>query len=356
MFQPMRVLLRRQSHRADAAVLIGTIALIFAVLQLTKGMVVPFNEAQQLAISLDVTAVPYYAGRSLIRMFLALFASVVFALVYGYACAYSRARVVLLPVLDILQSVPILGFLSVTVVGFMALFPGQLLGVELASIFAIFTSMAWNLITILHERSAQDPRFQALVDRIYTIMTNPHRDLAELRQAMPDAAPLLPAEPARVKEYQALPHAKPGAVAGLLELLDDRSGSEDLYKLGHDLHLEVDDLLPIIEAAEILGLAAVREGELRLTTAGSVFLAADILPRKELFRQLVLERVQLIVMIERVLVGKTSQAMPEAFFLDRLNRHFSQPESRRQLQTAIDWGRYAELFAYDERSQQLYLE
>ncbi|MBC7541269.1 MAG: AAA-associated domain-containing protein [Candidatus Sericytochromatia bacterium] len=59
------------------------------------------------------------------------------------------------------------------------------------------------------------------------------------------------------------------------------------------------------------------------------------------------------IMIERVLVGKTSQAMPEAFFPDRLNPHFSQPESRRQLQTAIDWGRYAELFAYDERSQQL---
>lgn len=121
-------------------------------------------------ISLEVTALPYYAGRSLLRMFLALGASLVFALAYGYAAAFwPRARVVLLPVLDILQSVPILGFLAITVVGFMALFPGNLLGLELAAIFAIFTSMAWNLaFSVYHSLTtlSRDIREAAAIFRL----------------------------------------------------------------------------------------------------------------------------------------------------------------------------------------------
>src|ERR1700694_3359635 len=89
---------------------------------------------------------PSYAARSLLRIFIVLFLSVAFTFVYGTAAARSRrARTVLIPLLDILQSVPILGFLSVTVTAFIALFPGSSLGLELASIFAIFTSQAWNM-------------------------------------------------------------------------------------------------------------------------------------------------------------------------------------------------------------------
>ncbi|HEY9854593.1 MAG TPA: ABC transporter permease subunit [Stenomitos sp.] len=130
----------------DVVVLLGVCAVLFAAVRLGEGMVVPFSEAHQPAIDLGLSALPYYAGRSLLRMFLALGASIVFTLVYGYVAAYNRhARVVLVPLLDILQSVPVLGFLSVTVVAFMSLFPGSLMGLELASIFAIFTSMAWNM-------------------------------------------------------------------------------------------------------------------------------------------------------------------------------------------------------------------
>ncbi|MBO9539510.1 ABC transporter permease subunit [bacterium] len=130
----------------DLLVICGVFLLLFAAVRLGEGMAVPFSETHQPPIELGLAALPYYAGRSLLRMFLALGASLVFTLLYGYVAAYHRwARVVLLPLLDILQSVPVLGFLSVTVVAFMALFPGSLLGLELASIFAIFTAMAWNM-------------------------------------------------------------------------------------------------------------------------------------------------------------------------------------------------------------------
>ena len=88
----------------------------------------------------DPALLPYYAGRSLLRMFIALFFSLSFTLVYGYAAARSRrAEKVLVPILDILQSVPVLGFLTITVTLFIGLFPGIELGLECASIFAIFT-------------------------------------------------------------------------------------------------------------------------------------------------------------------------------------------------------------------------
>jgi len=102
---------------------------------------------------------PYYAARSLLRMFLALAASTVFALVYGYIAARSRrAEKVLVPLLDILQSVPILGFLSVTMTFWLALVPGREFGVELASIFAIFTSQAWNMAFAFYQSMSTEPR------------------------------------------------------------------------------------------------------------------------------------------------------------------------------------------------------
>ncbi len=97
-------------------------------------------------ISLDPIHLPYYAARSTLRMFVALIFSVIFSIFYGYIAAYSRrAERVMVPLLDLLQSVPVLGFLSVTVTGFIALFRGNLIGLEAASIFAIFTSQVWNM-------------------------------------------------------------------------------------------------------------------------------------------------------------------------------------------------------------------
>src|SRR5882724_12095865 len=120
---------------ADAVLLLGAVALLFGVLRLAHGATAPWTpELAPSTVSTDPRELPYYAARSLLRMFVALLLSVVFTFVYATAAArLRRAEKVLLPVLDILQSVPVLGFLSVTVTGFIALFPGSALGLECAS-------------------------------------------------------------------------------------------------------------------------------------------------------------------------------------------------------------------------------
>ena len=111
-----------------------------------------YHIGETLPISLDPRRLPEYALRTVLRMAAALVASLVFSLGYAALAAKNRAaEKILIPVLDILQSVPILGFLSITVTGFIALFPGRLLGVECAAIFAIFTSQAWNMTFSLYQ-------------------------------------------------------------------------------------------------------------------------------------------------------------------------------------------------------------
>ena len=132
---------------ADLAIVLGTLVLLGLIARIGAGTLVSFQPPNLLpSVDLDPRNLPYYTGRSTLRMFIALFCSTVFTLAYGYIAAHSRrAERVMVPLLDILQSVPVLGFLSITVTGFIALFPGSLLGLEAASIFAIFTSQAWNM-------------------------------------------------------------------------------------------------------------------------------------------------------------------------------------------------------------------
>src|SRR5215468_864970 len=130
----------------DAIVILAVFAMLWLVVVLTGDMKVQFDELHPPPLSLDVALIPYYTARTVLRMFIAFAAALLFTFGYGYVAAKSaRARLVMLPLLDILQSVPVLGFLSITVTGFIALFPGSLLGVECASIFAIFTAQAWNM-------------------------------------------------------------------------------------------------------------------------------------------------------------------------------------------------------------------
>jgi len=132
---------------ADIAFLLGLFLLLYMLAKVGRGFFDAFNPPGITPqISLNPANLPYYAARSTIRMFIALGVSVLFTLAYGYACAKSKAaEKVLIPLLDVLQSVPVLGFLSVTVTFFIALFRGNLFGLELASIFAIFTAQAWNM-------------------------------------------------------------------------------------------------------------------------------------------------------------------------------------------------------------------
>ena len=130
----------------DAIVILAVLALLWLIITLSGDMRAQFDELHPPALSLDISLIPYYTARTVLRMFIAFAAALLFTFAYGYVAAKSiRARKVMLPLLDILQSVPVLGFLSITVTGFLALFPGSLLGVECASIFAIFTAQAWNM-------------------------------------------------------------------------------------------------------------------------------------------------------------------------------------------------------------------
>jgi NitT/TauT family transport system permease protein len=131
-----------------------------------------YHIGEPLPISLDPWRLPEYALRTVLRMGAALVASLIFSLGYAALAAKSRtAEKILIPVLDILQSVPILGFLSITVTGFIALFPGRLLGVECAAIFAIFTSQAWNMTFSLYQSLRTVPGELIEAARMYHLST-----------------------------------------------------------------------------------------------------------------------------------------------------------------------------------------
>jgi NitT/TauT family transport system permease protein len=120
---------------------------------------VPLSELQRTPVSLDPANLPYYALRTTLRMLLAIVCSTIFTFIYATLAAKSRrAEMVLIPMLDILQSVPILGFLTFTVVFFMNLFPGRVLGAEFACVFAIFTSQAWNMTFSMYQSLRNVPK------------------------------------------------------------------------------------------------------------------------------------------------------------------------------------------------------
>jgi NitT/TauT family transport system permease protein len=143
----------------DLIAFAAIMALLTAVAQSYHGISAPLPEPNETAVSLEYWNLPYYALRTALRMFAALFFSLVFTLTYASLAAKSRRwEMVLIPALDVLQSVPILGFLSFTVTFFLGLFPGNTLGAELAAIFAIFTSQAWNMAFSFYQSLRTVPR------------------------------------------------------------------------------------------------------------------------------------------------------------------------------------------------------
>lgn len=139
---------------ADIAIALAVFLLLFAIIALIDSADVPMPPSNDAAISDNPASLPYYALRSMLRMMIALVLSYVFALIFGFWAAHNRkAEQLMVPALDVLQSVPVLGFLSITVTGFIALFPGSELGLECASIFAIFTAMAWNITFSMYASS-----------------------------------------------------------------------------------------------------------------------------------------------------------------------------------------------------------
>ncbi len=200
-------------------------------------------------------------------------------------------------------------------------------------------------------RDREAPRFVELVDHVYKILTQPKAEHAAPAQGAKGA----PAGPAPAARHVLIPHARPGGIAGLLEILVDRGGRDDLYHLADELVMEVDDLLPIVDGAVLLGFAAVREGDVESAPQGKAFAEADIQGRKRLFREAALANVPLLRQIERALRAKADRTLPDDFFQDILDEHLGEEDARRQLQIAILWGRYAEIFDYDADGGRLFL-
>jgi NitT/TauT family transport system ATP-binding protein len=129
----------------------------------------------------------------------------------------------------------------------------------------------------------------------------------------------------------------------------------DLYRLAEELGLEVDDILPLIDAGVLLGFVSVTEGDVQITDAGRRFADADILSQKDLFRDAALKGVPLLDQIRRAVVAKPDHRVADEFFRDLLDEYFTEEELQRQLETAIAWGRYAELFDYDADQKRFFL-
>jgi len=164
--------------------LFGLLALIVVG---AGGMTRPFDLGKPLEVSLDPANLPYYALRTVLRMFIALAFSFLFTLLYAAAAAKSRmAEKILIPVLDILQSIPILSFLSITITGWIALFPGSTLGPECAAIFAIFTSQAWNMTFSLYQSLRTVPLDLQEAARMYRLGPWARFWQLELPHAMPN--------------------------------------------------------------------------------------------------------------------------------------------------------------------------
>jgi NitT/TauT family transport system ATP-binding protein len=196
-------------------------------------------------------------------------------------------------------------------------------------------------IALPQPRDRKSAAFFPYVDYIYKVMTKPELELAPPSATAKQPIPLLP-------------HARPGGVAGLLELLIDRGGEEDLYHVAETLLLEVDDLLPILDAAVMLGFATAHEGDVKITPQGRAFAEADISSRRRLFRE-ALTRAPLMQQIVTALESKSDHMMPLEFFRDLLDERLPAHDVEQQIETALNWGRYADIFTYDSENDRLRL-
>jgi NitT/TauT family transport system ATP-binding protein len=206
-------------------------------------------------------------------------------------------------------------------------------------------------IDIPHYRDRNSARFLAYVDYIYKTLTKPDHEMSAPKTVTAEVPN------GRSKErtkFQMLPHARPGGIAGFMELLADRDGRDELYKMADDLAIDVDDLLPIVDAAVILGFAVVREGHVEITADGRAFGEADIQMQKEVFRDAALKNVAILRLIESTLHAKRDHAIGEEFFRDILDEHFTREEVERQFDTVLNWGRYSEIFDYDSETGRLF--
>jgi NitT/TauT family transport system ATP-binding protein len=193
-------------------------------------------------------------------------------------------------------------------------------------------------VPLRHPRRRQDTAFQAIVDGVYSAVAG---------RTAPEAERLL-------QTGRKLPHARLNALAGLVEKLVGEGSRADLPRVAQEASMELDDLLPIVEAGELLGFLQVEQGDIQVTPLGQAYAEASILARKELVAGRVL-RVPTILGIWEALRQDDDRRIDRDYFLDKL-RHEVGDFAEEQLDTAISWGRHAELYGYDDDTDELFLE
>jgi NitT/TauT family transport system ATP-binding protein len=199
-------------------------------------------------------------------------------------------------------------------------------------------------VTLARPRERNSSDFRAMADHVYTIMTNPDTKITPVVQ---DRSSLV--------DTSALPHARPGAISGLLELVEEYGGPEDVAVISDRLRIEADDLLPILDAAVLLGFAIVKEGDVTLTEIGMTFADAEVEHARAIFRDQALKFAPMVRTIHEVLLSTRGKPVHEDFFLDILDENYSDEEARNQFETALNWGRYAGLMEYDSDEKTLQL-
>jgi NitT/TauT family transport system ATP-binding protein len=197
-----------------------------------------------------------------------------------------------------------------------------------------------------HPRERLDPAFRQMVDDIYALMTR--RTPTKTQAAAPPPHPL--AKP--------LERVGINLMAGLMETLEASPyhGRADLPALAETLHYEVDDLLPLGETLQLFQFATLEEGDIYLSEKGRAFVQADVDGRRALFAEALLTHVPLARMIRQVLEERWNHRASAVRFRDELEDHMSPDYAADTLRTVIGWGRYAELFSYDEEAEQFSLE
>jgi NitT/TauT family transport system ATP-binding protein len=226
--------------------------------------------------------------------------------------------------------------------------------VQMCDRMLIFSSNPGRVISEIsvdlpQPRHAHDPRMRALIDRVYVEMTA--RPSGEVRTGPKERFP-------GTGIGTVLTHVSSNVLTGLIEAVSapPYNGKADLPVIAEDQHLEVDELFPAAEALQMLRLAEVEGGDIRLTEAGLEFAHGETDERKKLFARHLITYVPLAAHIRRVLDERATHSAPKSRFFDELEDYMAEDAAEQTLRTIISWGRYAEVFAYDDHAQAFSLE
>ena len=201
-------------------------------------------------------------------------------------------------------------------------------------------------VPLSHPRTRKDPMFLDVVDRVYAILAGQTQsEYLELGTA--------PGEPGRTR---ALPHVTINELAGLAEnVLALPNGRTDIYRLAEEHKVSSDHLLSLTDAAELLGFATITQGDLILTPLGETFAEASILARKEMFATRI-RRLPIFKWLLSMLNAAENKRLQWEVVQKALELEFPEEEAERQVDTAVNWGRYAEILAYEDNTETIYLE